>query len=125
MNNDCINALYSILEQKNITDQCRRAFLCILGSNKPVSILEIPDIFGDKGLPNEDLSEGGKQVNEVRDYRIKSMEFLNFRYFCSFGGENNKNFGINFTRNGNPCSLFLVGGNGTGKSSVFSALECY
>lgn len=125
MNNDCINALYSILEQKNITDQCRRAFLCILGSNKPVSILEIPDIFGDKGLPNEDLSEGGKQVNEVRDYRIKSMEFLNFRYFCSFGGENNKNFGINFTRNGNPCSLFLVGGNGTGKSSVFSALEWY
>ena len=125
MNDDCINALYSILEQKNISDECRRAFLCILGSNKPVSILEIPDIFGDKDLPNENLTERGKHVNEVKDCRIKSIEFVNFRCFCSAGGENNKNFGIRFTRNGNPCSLFLVGGNGTGKSSVFSALEWY
>lgn len=56
-----------------------------------------------------------------RDARVCSMEFKNFR---TFPGET---YGITFGKRNSqaliPRSVFLVGGNGTGKSTISSALE--
>lgn len=123
MNSDSIEAINGILQQKNISDDCRRAFLCILGSGKLVSALALSDIFGDREDADQILEQGKHDTEGIKDYRIKEVEFFNFRYFYNGDKEIKKNFGVDFMRNDNPCSLFLVGGNGTGKSTLFAALE--
>ena len=55
------------------------------------------------------------------DYRIKKIAFDDFRTFPHHEG---KSYGLDFCNSkGEVNSLLLIGGNGTGKSSVFSALE--
>ena len=50
-----------------------------------------------------------------------NLEVSNFRKFSS---KNGCSYSLDFTDDVcNPCSLFLVGSNGSGKSSLFSALE--
>lgn len=64
--------------------------------------------------------ETGVRNDESMDLRIKSLAFRDFRTFPS----QECPYGIDFTKStGAPCSLFLVGKNGTGKSTIFDALE--
>lgn len=124
MNKDSIDAIYGILQQKNITNEyCRKALLCILGAAKQVSELSLSDIFGDRQVSEKIVLS--QNPNDLYDYRITRIEFDNFRYFYNVNQKSKKYFGLDFTHNGKPCSLFLVGGNGTGKSTIFAALERY
>lgn len=67
------------------------------------------------------INETKAKVPEIRDFRVLNLEVSNFRKFSS---KNGCSYSLNFTDDvGKPCSLFLVGSNGSGKSSLFSALE--
>ncbi len=57
----------------------------------------------------------------VRDERIRWMTFCNFRSVPD--SEEGKHFGVNFSIGETPASVFLVGSNGTGKTTLYSALE--
>lgn len=62
--------------------------------------------------------------NKYKDYRIKNLYLKNFRTFPYIEGS--VPYGIKFTdEHNNPSSLFLLGSNGTGKTTLFSALEYY
>ncbi len=69
-------------------------------------------------LTGNDTDEG------FRDLRLRRLEFHYFRTF-SIDPESQKNYGVLFESNGEPCSTFLVGRNGTGKSTIFDAIEYY
>lgn len=56
----------------------------------------------------------------VRDYRISYLEFSDFRTYPS---SEKVRYCVNFCKDNSPASLFLVGQNGTGKSTLFTALE--
>ena len=71
--------------------------------------------FEPKGENNPD-----NQRDKFIDYRIKSIEFSDFR---SFPKLKDKAFGLSFTTESKPSSCIFLGSNGTGKSSVFTALE--
>ena len=58
------------------------------------------------------------------DYRLKSLEFSYFRSFPA-DAQTGTNFGLQFQKDGIPCSTFLVGRNSTGKSTIFDAIEYY
>lgn len=63
-----------------------------------------------------DLSQGEKS----KDFRLNRISFCNFRTFP----QNDPPYSVCFNNiDGKPCSLFLVGRNGTGKSTIFDALE--
>lgn len=77
--------------------------------------------------------EKGKESNknriyfgpEIKDFRIKSLSLSNFR---TYPEQKEKAYGLSFCNKEQkdedmPCSLFLVGKNGTGKSTIFDALE--
>lgn len=96
-------------------------------------------------LPNDDISDMGKQngadnpiqSESIRDFRVQLATFSNFRRFPTFG-ENGICFGIpffklnkkhfNFFRKDNlknqePLSAVILGANGVGKTSIYSAME--
>ena len=82
---------------------------------------------GIENLNEEDLkqpllddAEAEAPITETLDYRIMSVEFQNFR---TFPGKEGVPYGVCFSRKEEPCSVFLVGKNGTGKSTIFDALE--
>ena len=56
------------------------------------------------------------------DFRIKSLTLQNFR---TYPEHVEQPYGLSFVKRSGeePCSLFLVGKNGTGKSTIFDALE--
>lgn len=83
-------------------------------------------LFGDaRPIPaiDEEKEDDEKDTKETHDIRIKWMTFHNLRSI-PFIAKNNKPFGINFAdEHNNPRSLYLVGRNGTGKTTLYSALE--
>ena len=96
---------------------------------------EIENLPLDYLLPvsNQDDEQKGKESNknriyfgpEIKDFRIKSLSLSNFRTYPKQKG---KAYGLSFCNKEQkdedmPCSLFLVGKNGTGKSTIFDALE--
>lgn len=61
-------------------------------------------------------------INKQHDYRLLRMTMSGYRSFPKAIIP----YGIGLKDNqGNPSSLFLIGSNGTGKSSLFAALESY
>lgn len=64
-------------------------------------------------------------ANELRDTyvdkRLLDLSVLNFRAFSYLGDQ--KACGIKLHRANYPMSLFMVGSNGSGKSSLYSAME--
>lgn len=69
-----------------------------------------------------DAPETGEE-EQVRDMRIRWMTFSNLRSIPHVA-DKQKPFGLSFSDdNKQPCSLYLVGRNGTGKTTVYSALE--
>lgn len=81
--------------------------------------LGIDDLFSQKTMETERAEEPG--TKGVRDYRIKSIVFTNFR---SIPDNDVRPYGVSFTReDGKPLPLFIVGRNSTGKTTLYSALE--
>ena len=81
------------------------------------------DEGGEISSPQEESTPNQHMMHPQRqDLRIRMMSLQNFRTFPS---HDQIPFGITFTKSGctEPCSLFLVGKNGTGKSTIFDALE--
>ena len=71
-------------------------------------------------FPVDDGPKAGESA--FRDMRLSRMVF---KYFRTFHDAGSKPLGINFARGEHPCSTFLVGRNGTGKSTIFDAIEYY
>ena len=82
-------------------------------------------------LVSEDIFDGKTSVvgsfevkalgRHAMDHRIKEMTF---RHFRSVPIPKEGHYGLQFTNEeGEPISLFLVGSNGTGKTTIFSAFE--
>lgn len=63
-----------------------------------------------------------KRTCEVSDYRFKNLQIRNFRKFPRTENAG-LYYGIDFISGQEPANLILLGGNGTGKTSLFSAME--
>lgn len=75
----------------------------------------------EKKEPKEDKGIS-KRTREVSDYRFKNLQIRNFRKFpCTENA--GLYYGIDFILAQEPANLILLGGNGTGKTSLFSAME--
>ena len=86
---------------------------------------EIPTQTND--IPFEDQGEGIRTLEgtDIWDFRFRSFLIKGFRMFPF--GKNNRYYGLNFMNanctDNQPCSLFLVGANGSGKTSLYSSME--
>lgn len=117
------NILQKIIINNSIS-KANNALYNLFKFQKHISLLDIKDLFPEKeelkeSEENEEKNEEGGDV--IIDYRIKEIEFKHFR---SIPIAQDGNFGLRFVNNeGYPISLFLVGSNGTGKTTIFSAFE--
>lgn len=86
----------------------------------PVTANDI--LFADDGEVIKTL-EG----HSVWDFRFRAFAVNGFRMFPF--GNHGRSYGLSFERTAatvpNPCSLFLVGANGSGKTSLYSSMEYY
>lgn len=82
------------------------------------------DINFDSTDEHPDFFSSEENEKKYKDHRIKNLYLKNFRTFPYIEGS--VPYGIKFTdEHNNPSSLFLLGSNGTGKTTLFSALEYY
>lgn len=117
MTKETINFLWDILEVKNLSDEAKLIIRSILKMDS-LNINDSTNLF--KNTDNKEKPRFDN--NQYVDYRMTNMTFQGFRTFP----EAEKPYGINLTdENNKPSSLFLIGSNGTGKSSLFSAIESY
>lgn len=117
MTKETINFLWDILKVKNLSDGAKFIIRNILKMDS-LNIKDSTNLF--KNIDNKEKPPFDN--NQYVDYRMTNMTLLGFRSFP----EADKSYGINLTDENNmPCSLFLIGSNGTGKSSLFSAIESY
>lgn len=125
------NSCWQILLQSDVfqdwSDNEKRAIANLFNYSGSLEDIKISDVFQTPQEQDADfaaLFSSPIPTSKYVDKRIRAIKFYNFRLFPSpTTGE--KPYGVDFTKNGEPCSLFLVGGNGTGKSSVYSALELH
>lgn len=81
------------------------------------------DLSEDKELRMIDIDNGQRKATNVevgfKDCRILTMVYKDFRTYPD------NIYSVDFCTedNASPCSLFLMGNNGTGKSTMYSALE--
>lgn len=94
-----------------IDSKCRNALLEMVYSDNPLEV-RIRDLYNAEGKHKHPLID-------VCDFRLCDLKFNDFRTYPSNGHE----YGISFTKDNIPSSLFLIGRNGSGKSTIFSALE--
>lgn len=125
MNRDCKSALYEIISQNRVPDDCRHVFLCIIGITKPIDKLVIADLFGSNEASGDYTPEVKDVEMPLKDERLRTIQLVNIRSFYGDKNQTKRNFGLKLNVKNTPVSLFLVGSNSTGKSSIFSALEKY
>lgn len=109
------------------TDKEKKAIANLFYYKGKLEDIKINDVFQTSPEQEANYSElfsSPIHTSEYVDKRIRAIKFYNFRLFPS-PNKDDKPYGIDFTKHGEPCSLFLVGGNSTGKSSVYSALEIH
>ena len=123
------NSCWQILLQSNAfqdwTDNEKKAIANLFHYKGKLEDIKITDVFQtspEQEANYADLFSSQIHSSEYVDKRIRAIKFYNFRSFPAPKGEEPP-FGIRFTKGEEPCSLFLVGGNGTGKSTIYSALE--
>ena len=127
MENSCWQVLLQSNAFQDWTDKEKKAIANLFHYKGKLEDIKINDVFQ---TPHEietnytELFSSPIHSSEYVDKRIRAIKFYNFRLFPS-PDKDNKPYGLDFTKQGEPCSLFLVGGNGTGKSSVYSALEIH
>lgn len=96
----------------------------LLENSKIDKDTNLVSFFSNEGRKPElkENTEYTKRSQTISDYRFRNLLIRNFR---KFPHEERSNFpyGIDFLLREEPASLILVGGNGTGKTSLFSAME--
>lgn len=92
----------------------------LIGFQKKTSQLESEDVFTEtKEMVS--VFEVTAEGKSTKDYRIKEMSF---RHFRSIPIAKDGVYGLRFTdHEGEPASVFLVGSNGAGKTTIYSAFE--
>ena len=106
--------MYNTVEDEKIRDLVQQILL-YSGSIENIDFDKLmePD-------PTKEIEQPSLSFN-FRDYRLLDIRLLNVRIF-PFDKE--IPYGIDFTNNKyEACSAFIVGNNGFGKSSIYSALE--
>lgn len=93
------------------------------GRSEDISLSDVFPTIPDDATIVSELISSPIGMSEYVDKRIRTLKFYNFRFFNV--PIDDIPYGVDFTRKGNACSAFFVGGNGTGKSSVYSALELH
>lgn len=93
------------------------------GNPEEISLSDVFPTLSDGHPIAPELFSSPISTSEYADKRIRTLKFYNFRLFNT--PVDSIPYGVDFTRDGNACSAFFVGGNGTGKSSVYSALELH
>lgn len=117
MNIQTRNFFLKILH-KSDSPQMQQVLFNILAAKKDDDLLDSDKLFLNPPLI---LNENDEEDNVVKDFRVKWITLQNFRSIPNVEGEP---YGIRFTDSTkHPQSLFLVGRNGTGKTTIFSALE--
>ena len=117
MNQQTKHVLFKILKAA-AQQQLQQVVSNLLGGNITVPYFDSDDLFR---MPAKDPGKEEETGGKVRDARVEWLVLSNFRSIPAVEGER---YGINFCdKNGNPQSLFLVGRNSTGKTTIFSALE--
>lgn len=123
------NSCWQILLQSNAfhdwTDTEKKAIANLFHYNGKLEDIKINDVFQsqhEQEINYADFFSSPVYSSEYVDKRIRAIKFYNFRSFPA-PKETESPLGIRFTKGNEPCSLFLVGGNGTGKSTIYSALE--
>ena len=71
---------------------------------------------------SQKLTADTNQNKPFKDLRLRRLVFVNFR---TFPETEYKPYAVKFENDKGPCSTFLVGRNGTGKSTIFDAIEFY
>lgn len=113
---ESINLFWDILENASLDEEAQIIVRNILKVHS-VNELDRRDIT----IPQEGEENAKISLEEGKDYRVSSVVFHDFRTFPEY---EDKPFGIDFEgKYKQPCSLFLLGSNGTGKSTIFTALE--
>lgn len=116
MTRETIKFLWDIIKNGSLQDIELQLIQNLLKISD-LSAIDPKDIFN----KNEGQIAPEPEYKLLLDYRIKKIAFDDFRTFPHHEGES---YGLDFCNSkGEVNSLLLIGGNGTGKSSVFSALE--
>ncbi len=88
---------------------------------------DIPVLANDVLFDNDSEVIKTLEGYSVWDFRFRAFALKGFRMFPF--GDNNRFYGLSFEKAGtsfhNPCSLYLVGANGSGKTSLYSGMEYY
>lgn len=119
INKEVNNILLQIIQDNNIP-KANPVIEKLVEFNKQTAQLESEDIFDGKStiVGSFEVKASGRHAT---DHRIKEMIF---RHFRSVPIPKEGDYGLQFTNEeGEPISLFLVGSNGTGKTTIFSAFE--
>lgn len=119
INKEVNKVLLKIIQDNNIP-QANPIILKLVDFKKQTSQLKAEDMFdGDNSMVSgfEVKTAGERTI----DHRVREMSF---RHFRSVPIPKEGHYGLTFTNeDGEPISLFLVGSNGTGKTTIFSAFE--
>lgn len=125
MENSCWQALLQSNAFHDWTDKEKKAIANLFHYNGKLEDIKINDVFqpqNEQEINYDEFFSSPIYSSEYVDKRIRAIRFYNFRSFPA-PKETEPPLGIRFTKGNEPCSLFLVGGNGTGKSTIYSALE--
>ena len=116
MTRETIKFLWDIIHDGSLQDIESLLIQNLLKVATP-SAIDPKEIFSNiEGVPAPE-----PEYKILLDYRIKRMSLDDFRTFPHHDGIA---YGIDFCNSKDEVnSLLLIGGNGTGKSSIFSALE--
>lgn len=118
MTSESINLFWDILETASLQEEAQIIVRNIL---KVTNMERLLAINLNEPQQGEEMAKTSIETNI--DLRVRCMKFHNFRTFPEI---EDRPYGIDFIgKNRMPCSLFLLGSNGTGKSSIFTALETF
>lgn len=118
MKQDTKNLLRDILKDNEDKDVSAVILNLIEFEGEPNNVT-YDTLFGKKPALSKDNLKANDQT--IHDERIKWLTFCNFRSVPESGEI--KHYGVNFSIDGRPVSVFLVGSNGAGKTTLYSALE--
>ncbi len=117
MNQQTKHVLFKILKEA-AQQQLKQVVSNLLGDSDKVPNFDTALLFH---LPAKNPGNEEETGGKVRDARVEWLVLSNFR---SIPAVKDERYGIRFcNKEGQPQSLFLVGRNSTGKTTIFSALE--
>ena len=118
MKKDTKDILWDILQETN-DKNVSVMLLNLIGYKESPDKLTYDDLFGRKLV--SPVEQEYQKENALRDERIEWMTFCNFRSVPDSG--ESRRYGVSFSTDNKPVSVFLVGSNGAGKTTLYSALE--